>query len=89
MNPSPASSRSEEPVRPLRQPAQVAILPEAHLRVETVSAITGMCRAQIYKLMRRTVGAFPQPSVRLSARHVRWRAGDVVDWCEAQARSPS
>ncbi|RRS00053.1 AlpA family phage regulatory protein [Aquabacterium soli] len=52
------------------------------LKVDTVSAITGLSRNAIYARM--AVGGFPA-QIRLSPRCVRWSAGSVLDWLDAQA----
>lgn len=55
--------------------------PDTLLHLPTVIAMTGLSRSTIYARQ-----DFPRP-VRLSARCVRWRAGDVLAWLAAQVNS--
>lgn len=59
------------------QPLEAAANPSALLRIETVTALTGLCRSSIYNLI--AAGRFVDP-VRLSTRCTRFRAGDVTAW---------
>ncbi|MBU1360905.1 MAG: AlpA family phage regulatory protein [Gammaproteobacteria bacterium] len=42
----------------------------------------GVSRSHFYALV--AAGRFPKASVRLSAKCVRWRAGNVTAWLDAQ-----
>ena len=64
-------------LKPQPQPLEAAMLPDALLRVATVSAITGFSGATIYRKV--ATGDFPQP-VRFNARCTRWRAEEVRTW---------
>jgi prophage regulatory protein len=67
----------EETKRAPAQPIEAASVPGAMLRIATVTAITGLSKRTIYRMM--ASGEFPQ-SVHLSARCTAWRQGDVADW---------
>lgn len=62
-------------------PRSVLCEPDALLRIKTVIALTGLCRASIYNKIRS--GEFCLP-VKLGPRCNRWRAGDVQAWLRAQ-----
>lgn len=51
------------------------------LRRPEVEARTGLSRSTLYDWMKR--GEFPQP-VKLGARIVAWREGDVTEWLESR-----
>jgi prophage regulatory protein len=74
MIPTPKAAHSSQPI-------DAAQVPTALLKMATVVAVTGLCRANIYRKVARS--EFPQP-VRLSNRCTRWRAGDVAAWAAAQ-----
>lgn len=65
-----------------KQPIEVASNPSAWLNIETIRAITGMCKTKIYAELK--AGKFVQP-IRRGARCTRWRAGEVMAWMDAQA----
>jgi prophage regulatory protein len=65
----------------LPQPLEAAKNPAALLKMATVTALTGLSRATIYRLLAEK--RFIQP-VRLSARCTRFRAGDLAAWLAAQ-----
>lgn len=65
----------------LTQPIEVASNRAALLRRPTVEALVGYSKSTIYDKVRS--GTFPAPII-LSSRCARWRAGDVIDWLEAQ-----
>jgi prophage regulatory protein len=65
----------------LRQPIEAVTLPDALLKVQTISAVTGMSSATIYRKV--AAGGFPAP-VRLGTRCTRWKSGDVQTWLAAQ-----
>jgi prophage regulatory protein len=66
------------------QPLEILTLPNALLNVETVTAVVGVSRATIYRLM--NSGSFPQP-VKFGERCTRWRALDVSAWLDAQVKT--
>jgi prophage regulatory protein len=59
------------------QPIEAAAVPGSMLRIATVTAITGLSKRTIYRMM--AGGEFPQ-SVHLSPRCTAWRQGDVAGW---------
>lgn len=68
-----------------RQPIEAVTLPDALLKVQTISAVAGMSSATIYRKV--ASGDFPAP-VRLGARCTRWKSGDVQAWLAAQTTTP-
>ncbi len=54
------------------------------IRLPGVEQLTGLSRSSIYAGMR--AGTFPG-SVRLGARAVAWREGEVLDWCAERAKT--
>lgn len=71
MNATTGNRKSRQP-----QPLDVVQLDDALLKVETVSAITGLSRTTIYTRMSATPPTFPQ-AIRQGKRCTRWRAGDI------------
>jgi prophage regulatory protein len=67
----------EESKRAPAQPIEAASVPGAMLRIATVTAITGLSKRTIYRMM--ASGEFPQ-SVHLSPRCTAWRQSDVAEW---------
>ena len=59
------------------QPIEVAAVPGAMLRIATVTAVTGLSRATIYRMMLK--GEFPK-AVQLSKHCVAWKQAEVADW---------
>jgi prophage regulatory protein len=59
------------------QPIEVAAVPGSMLRIATVTAVTGLSRATIYRMMLK--GEFPK-AVQLSKHCVAWKQADVADW---------
>ncbi|AZQ69190.1 AlpA family transcriptional regulator [Silicimonas algicola] len=55
---------------------------EKLLRRGEVETRTGLSRSTIYAWMKQ--GEFPQP-LKLGARAVRWRSGDISAWLESRA----
>ncbi len=47
------------------------------LRLDEVLRMTSLSRTLLYELIK--IGAFP-PAVRVSARRVGWRQGDIMEW---------
>lgn len=56
-------------------------LPDALLRLQTVTQAIGLSAPTIYRKL--AAGQFPEP-VRLGARCTRWRAADIRAWIQAQ-----
>jgi prophage regulatory protein len=82
MQPIPATTAHE------RRPRRVAVqtldslkIPEALLKISTVTAVTGLSASSIRRRM--AAGQFPQP-VRDGARCTRWVAQSVTDWLRAK-----
>ena len=73
------AARKRSPPQP--QPIHAASLPDALLRLQTVSAVAGLSAATIYRKV--ASGEFPQP-VRLGLRCTRWKSGCVQSWLAAQ-----
>ena len=63
------------------QPIEAASHPNALLKIQTVSAVTGLSAATIYRKL--AEDKFPCP-VRLGSRCTRWKAGDLAAWLAAQ-----
>lgn len=88
---SPRSKRGTTKMEPPRrqrgtrnpQPLHAAQIAEALLTIRTVSAVTAISPATIYRKM--AAHAFPS-SLRLGNRCTRWRAGDVMAWLSAQTK---
>jgi prophage regulatory protein len=68
-------------VGPASQSIEALSVPDALLRVRTVSTVTGISPATIYRKV--ATGDFPQP-VRLGARCTRWKSSSVLGWLAAQ-----
>ena len=66
------------------QPVAAAECDDALLQIHTVSALAGLGRSTIYRLV--AEGQFPQP-IKRGLRCTRFRAGDVTAWLKAQAAS--
>lgn len=79
-----AATQTLDASRPVvkRQPIEVARNPSALLKASTIIALMGVSRSHFYALV--AAGRFPKASVRLSAKCVRWRAGNVTAWLDAQ-----
>lgn len=63
------------------QPVSAAENPDALLQINTVSALAGLGRSTIYRLV--SEDKFPQP-IKRGLRCTRFRAGDVTAWLKAQ-----
>ena len=63
------------------QPLHALQLPDALLRIKTVTQATGLSSATVYRKL--AAGEFPEP-VRLGSRCTRWKAADVRAWIQAQ-----
>jgi prophage regulatory protein len=69
--------------RPLPQPLNVLDVPQAHLKISTVIALTGMSESTIRR--RIADGHFPPP-IHHGKRCTRWVARDVATWLEASGQ---
>jgi len=67
-------TRSDQPLHALQ-------LPDALLKMQTVTQAAGISPATIYRGV--AAGTFPQP-VRMGKRCTRWRSADVRAWIQAQ-----
>jgi prophage regulatory protein len=65
------------------QPLHAAQIADALLKLKTVSAVTGMSEATIYRRAK-SDPTFPR-LVKLGRRCTRIRAGDLTAWLSAQA----
>ena len=78
---SPAQSTRSKRVREnAAQPLHVALLADALLKMQTVTAITGLSSSSIYRL----VAAGELRAIRRGPRCTRFRASDVNAWLRAQ-----
>lgn len=77
MLPSPYPARRNRAV----QTIQALHIPEALLRIQTVSAVTGMSESTIRR--RVAAGQFPAP-VKDGLRCRRWVAAKVANWLRAK-----
>lgn len=68
----------------LRQPAWVAQLDDALLKLPFVEALTGLAASSLYRKI--AEGQFPAP-IRLGTRCSRWRVADINHWLRQQAES--
>ncbi|WP_175423648.1 helix-turn-helix transcriptional regulator [Inhella inkyongensis] len=64
------------------QPLQAAQISEALLKLKTVQALTGLGKTSVYARIK--TGEF-RP-IHLSKRAVRFRAGDIQAWLQAQGQ---
>ena len=67
---------------PSSQPLEAAQNADALLKIKTVTALTGLSVATIYRLIR----AGEIRSIRRGPRCTRFRAGDITAWLQAQVR---
>lgn len=74
----------QQPTRREVEPRNALAVPDALLRIKAVEELIGMSRATIYRMVQS--GRFCRP-IRLNARCVRWRAGDVQAWLQSQAEA--
>ena len=66
------------------QPPEVLAVPNAHLKMRTLVAITGRSRSTLYALIAK--GEFPA-QIRDGLRCSRWLAGDVSRWLDERAQA--
>lgn len=64
------------------QPLHAAQIHDALLKLRTVQALTGLGKTSIYERIK--TGEFKP--IRLGSRCLRFRAGDVQAWLQAQGR---
>lgn len=67
-----------------RQTVTAALVPDARLKIQTVTQLTGMSPSTIRRKV--AAGDFPQP-VRYGQRCTRWIAGQVTDWLRKDQRA--
>ena len=77
MQPNPIPSRHNRAV----QTIHALHIPEALLKIQTVTAVTGMSESTIRR--RVAEGKFPSP-VKDGTRCTRWVAGQVSNWLRAK-----
>lgn len=78
---NPADSTPAKPARKYpAQPLHAALLADALLKMQTVTAITGLSSSSIYRL----VAAGELRAIKRGPRCTRFRAGDVNAWLRAQ-----
>lgn len=65
----------------LSQSILASQLPDALLKVQTVSAVTGLSASTIHRKV--AASSFPKP-IRLGARCTRWKSREVAEWVRAQ-----
>ena len=76
----------DEGRRSSQQPIDALALPDALLRIGTVSTVTGLSASSIFR--KTAKGDFPA-RIRMGTRCTRWRAGDVRAWLECMAAGKS
>ena len=79
--PNSAHSTTAKPARKdAAQPLHVAQLADALLKMQTVTALTGLSSSSVYRL----VAAGELKPIRRGPRCTRFRAGDITAWLRAQ-----
>ena len=79
--PNPAHTTPAKPSRKDEaQPLHAAQLADALLKMQTVTALTGLSASSIYRLV--TAGELKP--IRRGTRCTRFRAGDITAWLRAQ-----
>ncbi|KWT64459.1 MULTISPECIES: AlpA family phage regulatory protein [unclassified Variovorax] len=79
MQPEPASRRYNR--RAPAQTLQALHIPDALLKIQTVTGVTGLSESTIRRKV--SEGKFPSP-IKDGTRCTRWRAGDVTTWLRAK-----
>lgn len=79
MQPNPVSRLYS---RPPAQSLHALHIPEALLKIQTVTAVTGLSESTIRRKV--AEGKFPQP-IKDGLRCTRWVAGNVSNWLRAKA----
>lgn len=77
LNPAPRPHN-----RPPAQTLQALHIPEALLKIQTVTAVTGLSESTIRRKV--AEGKFPRP-IKDGTRCTRWVAGGVTNWLRARA----
>ena len=77
MQPNPAQA----PRNRAKQTIHALHIPEALLKIQTVTAVTGLSESTIRRKV--AAGTFPAP-VKDGARCTRWVAGKVQNWLRAR-----
>jgi prophage regulatory protein len=67
---------------PSDQPLHAAQIADALLKLRTVQALTSLGKTRIYALIK----AGELKPIKLGRRCTRFRAGDVMDWLQAQGQ---
>lgn len=65
-------------------PSVVSPVSERLLNIEQVSAVIGLARRTIFRMI--SCGTFPRPDVAIGSRIRRWRQSTVEGWVEAGGR---
>ena len=75
MKPTKSTRREDS-----QQSVTAAQIPEARLKIQTVTQLTGLSASTIRRKV--AAGEFPQP-VKYGSRCTRWVAGQVTSWLRA------
>ena len=78
---NPTTTRREE----ARQSVAAAQIPEARLKIQTVTQLTGFSASTIRRKV--AAGEFPEP-VKYGSRCTRWVAGHVTGWLRSTGGEP-
>ncbi len=81
MQPDTTSSNRPRANREFTQPLQALQIADALLKIQTVTAVTGLSESSIRRKV--AAGIFPQP-VKDGTRCTRWVAGAVSNWLHAK-----
>ena len=57
-------------------------IPEALLKISTVTTVTGLSESSIRRRM--AEGSFPQPTFRDGPRCIRWSSASIMNWLRAK-----
>ena len=77
---SPDSTPAKPARKDAAQPLHAAQLADALLKMQTVTALTGLSSSSVYRL----VAAGELKPIRRGTRCTRFRAGDITAWLRAQ-----
>lgn len=82
MQPTPATGAPERrPRRVTVQTLDSLKIPEALLKISTVTAVTGLSESSIRRAV--AAGTFPAP-VKMGSRCTRWVAQSITNWLRAK-----
>lgn len=82
--PNPAHLNPAKPARKdAAQPLHVAQQADALLKMQTVTALTGLSSSSVYRL----VAAGELKPIRRGTRCTRFRAGDITAWLRGQGET--